>query len=37
MTGVAVRTDEADDAVWAQFGVATREWFRAAFAAPTPA
>ncbi len=27
----------AGDAVWEHFGVATREWFRAAFAAPTPA
>ena len=27
----------AQDAVWEHFGVATREWFRAAFAEPTPA
>ena len=27
----------AQEAVWEHFGVATREWFRAAFAEPTPA
>src|SRR5215213_1465038 len=36
MAGVSGRTDP-DDAVWEHFGVATREWFRAAFVAPTPA
>ena len=37
MAGVSTERAGAPDAVWQHFGVATREWFRAAFAEPTPA
>src|SRR3712207_7779841 len=37
MAGVTTEPEAQHDAVWEHFGVATRAWFQAAFAAPTPA
>ena len=34
---MTIGTATVADTVWEHFGVATREWFRAAFAEPTPA